>query len=574
MSAGDITSGFQRQMRRRYKFWVYAVLIISAVLVFIHTAHREWIGDDLCYRFMLDENDLGSVETSRQPESFTDVWDSQIYHYCHENGRLPLHLVIQTFSSIFGQTAFAAVNAVVFTLFIVLTVRLCFGSARRRRNPWAWLVVALTVFYLFPGAGGIRMGPWYGLSMAVNYLWVAVLFESFILMFRKAKTVGYGKAVTAVSLLLGFFTGWSNEAFSLPLSGAVFILWVSGKYRLSSMQKLMMFALWTGAGLLVFSPGTISRISRGGGPGNDMSSVLLSAAECYTAIWIFWIFLAICVIWQSLKRFGIRTSYSFRDFLTENRLLLLILCLAVVLSIYAHSYSHSLTCIELLSMILAIRLLDALSRTSLSRQTKLLPIGVVMICFVAHQAAIIHANHNAMEEYRLMIARYKTSPDGVTWLNVPDEPWYIKPYTDNYDMMLNPDHYCAVPFAAFYGLDKHTSILPFIISPADYSNIIGSPQTFFRDINLMPGSAGAYKGDDYFFIRQVEDSVTAVHDYTAVFNGADFMKTLPVERRLIYKMIGSRKRPKQLDHIVVDTRHGRITALPKILSTPSSIEIR
>ena len=90
----------------------------------------------------------------------------------------------------------------------------------------------------------------------------------------------------------------------------------------------------------------------------------------------------------------------------------------------------------------------------------------------------------------------------------------------------------------------------------------------------MPGSAGAYKGDDYFFIRQVEDSVTAVHDYTAVFNGADFMKTLPVERRLIYKMIGSRKRPKQLDHIVVDTRHGRITALPKILSTPSSIEIR
>ena len=54
-------------MRRRYRFWVYAVLIISAVLVFIHTAHREWIGDDLCYRFMLDENDLGSVETSVSP---------------------------------------------------------------------------------------------------------------------------------------------------------------------------------------------------------------------------------------------------------------------------------------------------------------------------------------------------------------------------------------------------------------------------------------------------------------------------------------------------------------------------
>ncbi len=113
-------------------------------------------------------------------------------------------------------------------------------------------MVALTVFYLFPGAGGIRMGPWYGLSMAVNYLWVAVLFESFILMFRKAKTVGYGKAVTAVSLLLGFLRDGLMRAFSLPLSGAVFILWVSGKYRLSSMQKLMMFALWTGAGLLVF----------------------------------------------------------------------------------------------------------------------------------------------------------------------------------------------------------------------------------------------------------------------------------------------------------------------------------
>ncbi len=100
-------------MRRRYKFWVYAVLIISAVLVFIHTAHREWIGDDLCYRFMLDENDLGSVETSRQPESFTDVWDSQIYHYCHENGRLPLHLVIRHFRAFSAKPLLPRSNAVV-----------------------------------------------------------------------------------------------------------------------------------------------------------------------------------------------------------------------------------------------------------------------------------------------------------------------------------------------------------------------------------------------------------------------------------------------------------------------------
>ena len=92
----------------------------------------------------------------------------------------------------------------------------------------------------------------------------------------------------------------------------------------------------------------------------------------------------------------------------------------------------------------------------------------------------------------------------------------------------------------------------------------------------MPGSAHAYECEKMYvvpvsgkFAELPEDSDI---QFIAWFDDDSYLVSLPWHRKLVHRLLGSRKAPKPLDSEVIETRHGRYILVEKILSTPSRIE--
>ena len=260
------------------------LLSIAGIFCFLLTNNRVWVGDDLCYLFFVEDESIGpSMAHLRYVETLEDVWHSQVNHYFSENGRMPAHLLVQAFDGLWGKTSFAIVNSLVFIIFLWLCAHAGAKKPLRRSiSPW-WLVVTIFfVFYLFPPGAAIKAGPWYGLSMGINYLWAAVLFLCFLFAFT------YGERLLP-ALLLAFFTGWWNEAFSVPLSAATILYWVIEKDKVSRQQRHMIIALVIGTALVALAPGTLHRALTRDTSSEGIGQILFSAIECYSKIKIFWL---------------------------------------------------------------------------------------------------------------------------------------------------------------------------------------------------------------------------------------------------------------------------------------------
>jgi hypothetical protein len=364
--------------------------------------------------------------------------------------------------------------------------------------------------------------------------------------------------------ILGFFAGWSNEAFSVPLLGALILCVIFNKQKVSGAMLSMMTAMCAGTALLTFSPGTIARASTATHGG---ASYLLSLIFCYQSVKFVWLLLAATLF------VTIKTGRRFVcDFYYSNQLCSLILLIGIMFSVVAHSDGQSLTFVELMSMILLARLFiqyAANARFVTSSWPANAIYVLLVVAFAIHQLMICRTNHAQRLQSREVISAYCNGPDGVMCYDMYYTPMskLVQPFAYNYHAAYGP--YMADIFAAVHGQPKKQ---PLVLSLHDYRNVIEHPDSFFVDANLVPGSAHLYNGDNYFFAR-LEPGEEPQSTLMAHFDNPSFVQNMSLGRRLVYKLLGNKKAPKVLDAYVVDTRCGRYIVANKILSVPSSIEI-
>ena len=209
--------------------------------------------DDLAYHYYYDENSAIERPTSEPISSFWQIFPSMWNHYNAVNGRYTSHFIIQLFCGLLGKSIFNYFNTIIFLLFIDLMVIMSYG--KRRLLPLA-LVVASIVFLLpFPGQTML----W--LTGSVNYLWAA----TFSLLVLKIITSRERKKTVCCLLLFFFavFSGWMNESISFGIGGGLVFYFLFNRSRFTGISRWMTIGYLIGCLLILFSPGTMNRVSAG-----------------------------------------------------------------------------------------------------------------------------------------------------------------------------------------------------------------------------------------------------------------------------------------------------------------------
>lgn len=222
-------------------------------------------GDDFVYAFIWPGQSMyvPLPEAVQRVSSFHDILISQWSHYCTGNGRMIAHVLVQFFVWQ-GKMIFNFANAFVFMLLILeiywISNKGIVTFKQVSAEALVWIFFVLWMFTV--NFGGVYL--W--LSGACNYLWMTVLFLSFVLLYvrkylqMEIKLFESG-FVKYLIFVWGVVAGWTNENtvcwFILILA-----LWLFRNRNQKGLETWMWFGLiglCTGYTLLVFAPGNTLR---------------------------------------------------------------------------------------------------------------------------------------------------------------------------------------------------------------------------------------------------------------------------------------------------------------------------
>ena len=295
---------------KNQKTYIILLLIITGIFFYLRSVNREFIFcDELIYGYNLNASEYyeywSSPSTSLEGKvnSFSDVVDSQINHYFYGNGRSIVHGIQQYFTGVLNVDLFYIVNTFVFLLLILFLAK-----ALKIKDFKLYFVVVIALMYLFP----LSYRLWYSINMSCNYLWP--LCFSIILLYY-CKEINDAKNISKYSLIflsfLSFITGWSHEAFSVPLSGALFFYIVLNLKKFDKRFLYIAIPLWVGTAIMVFAPANISRFF-GGGEGPSKIYAIANAIDNFMHIKLLWIFVITIII------FRIRNQEYLKSCFTDN----------------------------------------------------------------------------------------------------------------------------------------------------------------------------------------------------------------------------------------------------------------
>lgn len=553
---------------------IIILLILAAVFTFVESSDREWISDDISYRFICEDDSI-YMDASRMREIRTvaDICESQAYHYIYMNGRLPVHFIVQFFDGITGKTLFALFNSAVMVLAIILCGRVGRGKSTKGvphhwydLDPWYYLIATLALFYLFPVQTDGRL--WFSPAMGINYLWSSTIFMAFLYYFNRCERVSIWL------MLLALLTGWSHEAFSIALSGGTFLYMIFRRRKINRGQIAMTFMLWVGTALIVFAPGTLYRASD---PALSESLLVraINTIKAWSEIKVLWILLLFIVVTAMTKGW-----HFLRLYFRENILIVFILVTGLLLSIYAHGVTRALTCVELTSLLLVLRLIGAWKfripgkRTS-TGELSLLLYGLLLCLFAGYETTIIRCNMKTHREYLAMIERYRTSPDGATYITIPGDYGIASPYVNRYFNELFPSHFAATKFARLYR--KSDYLEPLILQPTDYRNMIEKPDSFLTCTEPVEGTARAFKGTTFYFKKTAEAETKVAVPENKIYRVSacpDKMNSImaPLYRLFYRYKTRNHKEPQLLESETIVTRAGHYDIIRNSMKIPCRID--
>lgn len=393
------------------------VIILFSAFMCLLSAVQPWTGDDAEYMFMASGEGFDMTDTPVR--TLGDVLSSQWLHYFSVNGRTPAHLLVQAFCGVWGAQAFAVCNGVVYTLFLLLLLRLLRISLDR-----VGLVVGVV------SAVAVTFGTRYGPACQVNYVWMFTLVLPFMLLLRR--WLSGRKAVSwwawPLFLLVGIACGWTQEGLTLGLLFSFFAFYAVSRWRQSADGfddvGLPATISWRGAAfwlllvgfvlgtlLIVASPAAWTRLA-GLGDAPQLIPVWRGWLMGLRMFWVLTAYIVYCVAWRKMS--WRQVLHPIRFSLAAMAALLLMNAVVGVMS-YRQFFG-----VELLSIVALFTLLRReTAQTSVAARALcgLLVVGAIGVSYGRWQAVM-----RERERYDELAAKVQlhTQPDGTSTLYFPE----------------------------------------------------------------------------------------------------------------------------------------------------------
>lgn len=276
------------------------LLCCIAAIFFFKSYYREDVSDDKLYQYVLGDNTLGKNAVNGQKvQCISDAVRSQYHQYFHHSGRVIVHTIVQMFSGVWGLGAFAVFNAILAIVAIALLVRLT-QTADNRRSVIIWVLMAVALLYLFPRPDYL----FYGIAYSMNYLFPIVTSTILFLLLRKLQAGRLSKLSIILFTIYAFFAGWTQEAFTVPISGGLFF-WLIINRKKINFSIIPIIAFWLGTAMLVLAPGNFARLEEDG----SIMVMFGRAINHFVKMKLIWLLLI------SLMIYCVKDKASFKFFL-------------------------------------------------------------------------------------------------------------------------------------------------------------------------------------------------------------------------------------------------------------------
>lgn len=243
-------------------------------------------GDDYLYAFnYADGSRIGNL---------FDVFQSQWHHYLTVNGRVIPHILEQMFAGLTGKWLFDLFNSFLCTLLLFLINRVIFDKLPQLKHLQMFLlgvtfVVSLMLFS-YPGQ------TMFWMAGSLNYLLPTVLALIVLFLFESDKHHSL-----ILLCFLAIISGWCQEAISIPFCASLWLLLVLDKSYRTPKHLVLALGYALGTCLIVFSPGTLSRLSTNeiqhtGGIAFIFVTKILEFNACLHNLYIYWCSLLLIIV--------------------------------------------------------------------------------------------------------------------------------------------------------------------------------------------------------------------------------------------------------------------------------------
>lgn len=408
------------------KIGIILLLILTGIFFYLRSVNRELYCDEIMYGYKLNATIYGeywiSPTTALDGEIKTvgDVISSQYNHYFYGNGRSVAHFIEQLFTGVLGVNLFYLLNTCLFISTIILFVR----KYLNREYYLSWMFAIIVFLYLFPFPSKL----WYSINLAPNYLMPLSMILLLFYQWDKLKDNdgNASKIVLCTAPIVGLLAGWSNEAFAIPVAGAIFIHYLFNIKRISPKVLLLAVPQWLGTIIMVLSPGNLSRFMKSSGDGGSkLLEVLEQAGENLLQLKLLWILVAIVILYLIFNRRKIIVN------LKENAIVVYSIILGLIFGLIANTAVHSFTAIEFFAMIL---LCSLIAPQFAKIKYKRLIAVIVTSLFCIHQTMIVDAENKQVKMQRALIDEYVSNKGGVVMYDNSYLNTWTKPYVTTWEL--------------------------------------------------------------------------------------------------------------------------------------------
>lgn len=330
-----------------YKYSNLIFFSLLFLVFYILDRFSPFIADDYAYKFFYDEN-IGGLSIVN---SILDAVKFQAHDYMTHNGRFIVHTLTAYFCGKLGVEWFRIINSFIFILLVYGVLNLIRNEFGVRKTDK--YIIAFVLFMFLPCPGMIVFGS---IAMCINYLWTACAITYFIILFEKVvkrKNACNNAVVKILYFIVALLVGSLQESFSLGISAALFFYYCFHVKELKSSVLWIVIGFWLGTLIVTFAPGNFVRL---GEVNNAEGELSISKLFSHFSEVIFnaKLFVVLCFL---MLIFLFRNKSEFVKFVTVNALYFLTILFCFLISLIVFSGERQVTCIELFSFILIIKLL-------------------------------------------------------------------------------------------------------------------------------------------------------------------------------------------------------------------------
>ncbi len=470
---------------------IILTLLCAGVSIFLQAKWYIPVYDDSSYQYVLGEHPIGTVDNdySRKVETLDDLIESQTNHYLYTNGRAVVHTIVQAVLAFGGWELVPWILSLMMIGTLIALIFYCYPG-KMRENPLPWVLAAVVWLMMFPSPDG----AFWRFIFAMNYLYPMLLCLVFFMIFRRLRE---GKRChVAIAAIVAFLTGWSQEGFSVPLSGAMLIYLIVRWNKVNRNMIITVIALWLGTLLLLVAPGNFVKVT----------NLRVTTFEGIRNVAMDWFNLML--LWVPL--FWVEVTVCAAAFVADRKRSLLLVkeydilwitfISTLLFSIVGHTTARSLMNVEFLGAVAAFTLLPVIiQRFRISSKAVIRSSALILLLLICHQIFLLVSVRKMSHLQNREIADYKESADGVVVAPVMSAPTLVSPWIFDW-------HTDATAKSIYFTLtndygSRHKPMTPY--RERDFK-AVKMPDEFFIEANRVEGNSPFYSGDEYLWARLSE----------------------------------------------------------------------